>query len=220
MSRMRRTLPPRKSLRPAARIASERARSARSGARERPPARTPARARGTPRAGGAASRSRGEAKAPSDWLRAHRRLAGWMLAMAALGFLTVRAVDLVQRVTESGQLSAWSAADLWQKLVDRMLDRDVPRTGVGGAAAPGGGAGAPRTGTASAPRARSRPQSPAVPPASSGGAARAELPVTSPERYARESRTLGESRGASAATPRSRERIDAILRKVGAEPTR
>jgi hypothetical protein len=168
------------------------------------------------------------------------RLVLWLVVMAVFGFGTVYVVDAAFRTLGSIEVSQGEQVSLWDKLVDRMLDRDVPRL-VGD--------------KPSAPKANVKPKAEAKPPAANKPAPaeptpaprpkveslpraevpktpRADLPAISPDEYAKSARAAepgkaerakAEPAQAEPAPPRTREeaaeqsrrRIDAILEKVG-----
>lgn len=140
----------------------------------------------------------------------------WIVGMGLVGFLTAYTGVGLQRVFAEGKLQAYNAATLIDKLVDRMLDRDVPRTTQ---SAPASTPPSPRAAAPTPPpppppkRATAAP-----PPKAEPETPRAELQAEPPERYAKQSRTLREVRNRDGYRDTSRARIDAILQKVGIDP--
>lgn len=137
----------------------------------------------------------------------------WIAGMGLVGFLTVYTGTSLQRVYTEGKLKAYDAATLLDKLVDRMLDRDVPRKDAKAAPAK---AAQPQAEKKTAKETQSvrviepKTKEPETP--------RAEIKAEAPERYAQQSRSLHEVRQRHAARDNSRARIDAILQKVGIDP--
>ena len=117
-----------------------------------------------------------------------------LLAMVVLGFGSVYLIDGVSRFLNQGKVGDYATSELWDKLVSRMLDRDVPRP------------------SRPTPKVIPAPEPVAAPV--SAPEKRAELRAERPEAYARQSRTLDQVRGAQRDEP-SRRRIDAILEKAG-----
>jgi hypothetical protein len=138
--------------------------------------------------------------------------------MSLLGFTTVylgeTALGTVQSLGQDGEA-------LWDKIVDRLLDRDIPLVEQPAARAPSAPAPKPKGLEQRPPlpqRAAPVVRVEKLPKAPVPKTPRAELPAPSPVEYAREV-------GAAPASPRSDEdaakeraaRIEALLEKVGVE---
>lgn len=126
--------------------------------------------------------------------------------MGLLGFATVYIGDGLSKAFASGHFGEYTGAELWDKLKDRLLDRDVPRTGSERSKTP-----KPRT----APKPVA--PAPAVEP-EDAKVARADLEAEDPKRYAEESRGLYDERPKPRGAADPRARIDAILEKAGVPP--
>lgn len=197
--------------RPAARIAADRARrgttsrkrtgQSRTRASEGRQGKSASSAR-SPRRGKSANESGGKSRV---WL--------WLVGMGLVGFLTVYTGTSLQRVFNEGKLKAYDAATLLDKLVDRMLDRDVPRRNAKAAPAKAATANPQKEAAKKTQSARVDEPAAKVPETP-----RAEIKAEAPERYAQQSRSLHEVRQRNAARDNSRARIDAILQKVGLDP--
>jgi hypothetical protein len=128
-----------------------------------------------------------------------------MAFMAVLGYALVLSVDVIPRLIPD------EAGVLWDKLVDRWLDNDVPRSKDEEPPMP-----APKAKKkAPAPRAKKvePPPPPAAPaPAKAKGPPRADHEAPRPDAYARESRSLTEERARQA--NKRRQRLDSLIDQV------
>jgi hypothetical protein len=139
--------------------------------------------------------------------RGGRSFVAKMAFMALLGYALVLSVDVLPRLVPD------EAGPLWDKLVDRWLDNDVPRTQKE----------APRV----APK-KAAKKTPAKPPARNvtppaapappapvkkvKTAPRADYEAPRPDAYARESRSLSEERARKA--KQRRKRLDSLIDQV------
>lgn len=127
-----------------------------------------------------------------------------LVGMALLGFFTVYVADGLSRAFAEHRFGEYTAAKLGQKLLDRLLDRDVPRPA------------AERRRPSEKPK-QALPNKPAAEPPNDEGGGRAELEALDPKAYARESRGLDERRPVEEPSRKAerQDRIAEILRKVG-----
>ena len=131
-----------------------------------------------------------------------------MAFMALLGYALVLSVDVLPRLVPD------EAGQLWDKLVDRWLDNDVPRTRDDGPPAAKPKAQKPKV---TPKKAVARPAKQAKPPAPAPvkkvkGPPRADLEAPRPDAYARESRSLREERARQA--QKRRKRLDNLIDQV------
>ncbi len=110
--------------------------------------------------------------------------------MVCIGFFAVLVVDVAASLVGNVKLGEVTVVDVWHKMVDRVLDRDVPRVDP-----------------PSKPAARPAPPAPKA-------TARAPVEATAPEDDARH---VVEPRVAGAAdlqVQRAKERLDALLGRL------
>lgn len=173
--------------------------AARVAARRRPVGRSRDEGRGAARAapprGGRAARGGG----PSGAARAFK-LGLLVLAFCAIGFFAVLVIDVGISMVGQVRLGETTVVEVWQKVVDRFLDRDVPRT------EPPKAPGKERRRVAGASTSSSSSSS----SSGSAGAERAPLPAARPE---------DDARHVDGAPPRSdpeREQIEQARRRLDA----
>jgi hypothetical protein len=98
----------------AGRVAARRRDTSRDG-------RQPTRAAAAPKKRGGARASDGSA------LKRSLRLVGLMALMGLIGFFAVLVIDVSASLVGKVSLGDTTMSGLWDKVVDRVLDRDVPR---------------------------------------------------------------------------------------------
>ena len=116
----------------------------------------------------------------------------------------VLSVDVLPRLVPD------EAGTLWDKLVDRWLDNDVPRSQDDEAPPPS----APKKRKAPVAKAKPppKPAPQAAPPPKPKGPPRAELEAPRPDEYVKESRSLAEERAARAKL--NRKKLDSLIDRV------
>lgn len=181
--------------------------AARVAARRRPVGRSRDDGRGAARAssprGGRPVRGGG----PSSVARAFK-LGLLVLAFCAIGFFAVLVIDVGISMVSQVRLGETTVVEVWQKVVDRFLDRDVPRT------EPPKASGKERRRVAGASTSSSASSS-ASSPSSGTGPQRAPLPATRPEDDARHvDGTPPRSDPEREQIEQARRRLDALLGRL------
>ena len=168
----------------AGRVAARR-RAPRKGAAE--PKSTPK----APRVSGGKPKARGKSGGQGS---VFLRRALLVFAMVAIGFFAVMVFDVAAKLVGTVRLGETTVTDLWHKVVDRALDRDVPRGDVAKPASP-------RVAHAATPTPIARPVR-AEP-------ARAPLPAARPEEDARHAGS-----GPDVQEQRARQHLDDLLHRL------
>lgn len=146
--------------------------------------------------------SRGQRKASGGGLRS---FLGKMAFMAVLGYALVLSVDVIPRLMPD------EAGALWDKLVDRWLDNDVPRSRDPEAPPKAKKRAAKKKAPPKAKPAPAAAPKPA-PVKKAKEAPRAEYEAPRPDAYARESRSLSEERARKA--KQRRRRLNSLIDQV------
>ena len=128
-------------------------------------------------------------------------------AMLCIGFFAVLLVDVAGSIVGHVKLGDITVVDVLHKMVDRVLDRDVPRTSEPSRAAPA--PAKPHAGTSSSAPSSSSASS----AASESSAARAPLPAANPEDDARHVEHVVEARP-DPEVQQAKERLDELFRRI------